>query len=139
VNEDASRQREHLSLVLHAAERSRENQTVVVAFELAAVVMALYVAVFLSEALVRNQFFPIHIENGYFVQSYKNVEKSVPVSARNALPLHPTTKYQPLLWGCEASILRWDTLPLGDNGHISRRHKGKKSRKYESSDILFGK
>ena len=97
VNEDASRQREHLSLVLHAAEGSRENQTVVVALELAAVVMALYVAVFLSEALVRNQFFPIHIENGYFVQSYKNVEKSVPISARNVLPLHPTTKYQPLL------------------------------------------
>ena len=60
VDEDAAGQREHLSLVLQPAERSRENQSVVVALELRPVVVALGVAMFLSEPLVGNELKPVH-------------------------------------------------------------------------------
>ena len=47
VDEDATREGEHLRLVLQAAEGCREDETVVVALELRAVVVALQVAVLL--------------------------------------------------------------------------------------------
>ena len=47
VHEDAARQGEHLRLVLQAAEGCREDETVVIALELRAVVVALQVAVLL--------------------------------------------------------------------------------------------
>lgn len=50
--ENAAWQRENLRLVLHTAERSREDETVVVALELRAVVVAVDVQVFLPESLV---------------------------------------------------------------------------------------
>jgi hypothetical protein len=46
--EDAARQGEDLHLVLQTTKRCRENQSVIVALELRAVVMPLRVAVFLS-------------------------------------------------------------------------------------------
>ena len=52
VHEDAARQGEYLCLVLQSAERSRENQTVVVAFELRPVVMSLGMPILLPESLV---------------------------------------------------------------------------------------
>lgn len=58
--ENAARQREHLSLVLHAAERRREYQPVVVALKLRAVVVPYGVARLLSESFVRYKLFPVH-------------------------------------------------------------------------------
>ena len=52
VDEDASRQREDLSLVLQPAECRREDETVVIALEFRAVIVALCMLVFLSETLV---------------------------------------------------------------------------------------
>ena len=60
VYEDAARQREHLRLVLHAAKGCREDESVVVALELGAVVVTLRMAVFLSEPLGRDELFPVH-------------------------------------------------------------------------------
>ena len=60
VHKDASRQGEHLSLVLQASERSRKDQPVVVAFELRAVIMALRMTVLLTEPFVGYQLLPIH-------------------------------------------------------------------------------
>ena len=60
VNKDASRQGKHLSLVLQTTERSRENQTIVIALELCAIIVALRVAMLLPEALIRYQLLPIH-------------------------------------------------------------------------------
>ena len=48
VHKYASRQREHLCFVLHAAEWRREDEPVVVTFELRPVIMSFCVAVFLS-------------------------------------------------------------------------------------------
>ncbi len=52
VYEDAAWQRKHLRLVLQTAEGRGEDETVVVAFELGAVVVPLSMLVFLAEALV---------------------------------------------------------------------------------------
>jgi hypothetical protein len=52
VYEDASGQWENLSLVLKTSERSRENQSVIVALELCSVIVAFRVTMFLSEALI---------------------------------------------------------------------------------------
>ena len=52
VHEDAARQGKHLRLVLQPAEGRREDETVVVAFELGAVIVPLGMFVFLAEALV---------------------------------------------------------------------------------------
>ena len=72
VYEDATRERKHLRLVLQAAEGGRENQTVVVAFELRPdsrvvrlaytqpFVMPFWMTMLLSEALVGYQLLPIH-------------------------------------------------------------------------------
>ena len=60
VHEDAARKRKHLCLVLHAAERCGEYQTVVVALELRPVVMPPGVPLLLPEAFVGNQFVPVH-------------------------------------------------------------------------------
>jgi hypothetical protein len=60
VYEDAARKWEYLRLVLQTTERGRKDQTVVVAFELRAVIMALRVAMFLPKALVGYQLLPIH-------------------------------------------------------------------------------
>ena len=65
VHEDAARQREHLCLVLHAAEGRREDKAVVVALELRAVVVALRVAQLLSETLVRYELLPVHCHSGF--------------------------------------------------------------------------
>ena len=60
VHEDASRKGEHLRLVLQTTEWGGENQTVVVAFELRPIIITLWVAMLLSEALIRYQLLPIH-------------------------------------------------------------------------------
>ena len=52
MHEDASRQGEYLGLVLKPTEGSGENQAVIVAFELRSVVVALGVAMLLSETLL---------------------------------------------------------------------------------------
>ena len=61
VYEDAARQRENLRLVLQPAESRREDQTVVIALELRAVIVALGVLMLLSESLVRYELGPFHI------------------------------------------------------------------------------
>ena len=60
VHEDAAWQREHLRLVLQTTERGREDQTVIVALELRAVIVALRVTMFLPETLIGYQLLPIH-------------------------------------------------------------------------------
>ena len=60
VYEDAARQGKHLCLVLQSAERCREDQPVVVAFELRPVVVPLRMALLLTEPAVGNQFYPVH-------------------------------------------------------------------------------
>ena len=60
VDEDASRKREDLSLVLQPAECRREDETVVIALEFRAIVVAFGVLMLLSEALVRYELFPFH-------------------------------------------------------------------------------
>ena len=60
--EDASRQREHLRLVLQSAERCRKDQSVVVALKLRTVVMAFTMTVLLSESFVTDELFPVHTE-----------------------------------------------------------------------------
>ena len=47
-------------IVLQTTERSRENQTVIVAFKLRTVIMALRVTMLLSEALIGYQLLPVH-------------------------------------------------------------------------------
>jgi hypothetical protein len=64
VYEDAARQWKHLCFVLEAAERSRENQPVVVTPKLRTVVVALSVFDFLSESLVGNELLPVHGRKG---------------------------------------------------------------------------
>ena len=60
VYEDASRQGEHLRLVLQASERCRENQSVIVTLKLRAVVVPFHMAVLLPQPLIRYQLFPVH-------------------------------------------------------------------------------
>ena len=60
VHEDAAGEGKHLSLVLESAEGSREDETVVVALKFCAVVLALNVQMFLSEAFVGNELLPVH-------------------------------------------------------------------------------
>jgi hypothetical protein len=60
MNKYGTRQREYLCLVLQSAEGCRKYQTVVVAFELRPIVITLWVAMLLSEALIRYQLLPIH-------------------------------------------------------------------------------
>ena len=60
VHENATWQREDLRLVLKTTKGGGENQTVAVALEFRAVVMALNVPVFLPQALVGYQLVPIH-------------------------------------------------------------------------------
>ena len=61
VDEDAARKREDLRLVLQPAESRREDQAVVIALELRAVVVAFGVLMLLSESLVRYELGPFHI------------------------------------------------------------------------------
>ena len=63
VDEDASRQWKHLSLVLQTAKRSRENQSVVVAFKLRPFVFSVRMKILLSEPFVRYKLLPIHHTN----------------------------------------------------------------------------
>ena len=60
VHEDAARQGEYLRLVLHTAERGREDETVVVALEFGAVVAVQTVIVFLAEPLIGDELKPVH-------------------------------------------------------------------------------
>lgn len=62
MHEDAAWEWKHLSLVLESAERGREDESVVVALKLCAVVLALDVQMFLSEAFVGNELLPVHGE-----------------------------------------------------------------------------
>lgn len=68
MNEDATREGEHLCLVLQATERGRENETIVVAFELRTVIVTLGVAILLPQSLIGYQLLPIHHTK---VQRYK--------------------------------------------------------------------
>ena len=52
VYEDAARKRKHLRLVLQTTERGREDQPVIIAFELRAVIVALWMAVLLPQSLI---------------------------------------------------------------------------------------
>jgi len=61
VYKDRTRQGENLSLVLQSSESRREDEPVVVAFELRPVVVALGMLMLLSETLVRYEFNPFHI------------------------------------------------------------------------------
>ena len=72
VYEDASRQWEYLRLVLQPAKRCRENQSVVVAFKLRAVVVPLGMAVLLPQPFVRYQLFPVHnrLQNYKIIMNY---------------------------------------------------------------------
>src|SRR5574344_893200 len=60
MDEDTSRQREHLRLVLQSAKRCREDETVIVSLEFRAVIMTLRVAILLSEALCGYELLPVH-------------------------------------------------------------------------------
>lgn len=60
MHEDASREREDLCLVLHAAERGGEYEPVIIALELRAFIVALNMPCLLSEALRRNKLLPVH-------------------------------------------------------------------------------
>ena len=62
VHKDAARQGEYLCLVLQTAEGSREDESVVVAFEFATVVVSLGMAFLLSEPLIGNQLLPLHAD-----------------------------------------------------------------------------
>ena len=61
VYKDAARQREYLRLVLQPAESRREDESVVIALEFRAIVVAFGVLMLLSEALVRYELGPFHI------------------------------------------------------------------------------
>jgi len=60
VHEDAARKGEYLSLVLQAAEGGGENQPVAVTLEFRAVVVTLWMTVFLPETFVGYQLLPVH-------------------------------------------------------------------------------
>ena len=70
VHKDTARQGEHLCLVLQAAEGRRENQPVVVALELRAVVVPLQVPLLLSQPLVRYQLLPVHHNGDKVTKSF---------------------------------------------------------------------
>ena len=61
VHEDAARQGEDLCLVLQAAERCGEDEAVVVALKLSAVV-ASRLHIFLSQAFAGEELFPTHLD-----------------------------------------------------------------------------
>ena len=72
VYEDAARKRKHLRLVLHTAERRREDKAVIVALEFRAVVVAHGMVIFLPKALIGNELLPVHVSFLYiWAQSYK--------------------------------------------------------------------
>ena len=60
MHKDAARQRKHLCLVLHAAEGRREDQAVIVALKLGAVVMAQAVTFLLPKPFVRYELVPFN-------------------------------------------------------------------------------
>ena len=60
VHKDATRKRENLRFVLQKTEGSGENQAVIIALEFRSVIMALGVAMLLSETLIRYQLLPVH-------------------------------------------------------------------------------
>lgn len=60
VDEDAAREGEHLCLVLHAPKGGREDEAVVVALELGAVVTVTTVEVFLTKTLIGDKLKPVH-------------------------------------------------------------------------------
>lgn len=68
MNEDASRQRKNLSLVLQPSEWRRKNQTVVIAMKFVTVVFSLFVSAFLSETFVCYKLFPVHHNRQIFLQ-----------------------------------------------------------------------
>ena len=61
VHENTARQREHLRLVLQPAERSREDETVIVPLEFRTVLLALCVQGLQTETFVGDELFPVHI------------------------------------------------------------------------------
>ena len=72
VYEDAARKRKHLRLVLHTAERRREDKAVIVALEFRAVVVAHGMVIFLPKALIGNELLPVHVSFLFiWAQSYK--------------------------------------------------------------------
>ena len=60
MDEDAPWQGKYLGLVLQTTEWSREDESVVIALEFCAVVLALDVQMLLSEAYVGNELMPVH-------------------------------------------------------------------------------
>ena len=60
VDEDAAWERKDLSLVLQTTEWSREDESVVIALEFRAVVLALDVKMLLAETYVGNELMPVH-------------------------------------------------------------------------------
>ena len=102
VHKDTSREWKYLGFVLQTTERSRENQTVVIALELCSVVVALRMTMLLTETLVRYQLLPIHHNQGakvrkiravaaYFAEINEKIKKLVAervISKLKALPLH---------------------------------------------------
>ena len=58
--ENTPREREYLCLVLQPPEGGREDQSVVVAFELRPVIMTLGMPVLLTESFVGYQLLPVH-------------------------------------------------------------------------------
>ena len=99
MNEDATREGEHLCLVLQATERGRENETIVVAFELRTVVVTLGVAILLPQSLIGYQLLPIHHIQGakvrYFGQKSKRNQKKYVLMflcLKKIVPLHTELK-----------------------------------------------
>lgn len=60
MHEDASRKREHLRLILQAAERSRIDKPVAITFEFRAVVVAQRMPLLLSEPFIADELLPVH-------------------------------------------------------------------------------
>ena len=60
VDENAAWEGEHLCLVLHAPKRGGEDEAVVVALELGAVVAVTSVEVFLTKTFIGNKLKPVH-------------------------------------------------------------------------------
>ena len=60
VNEDATRQREHLRLILQTAEWGREDKTVIISLKVGASMMTIVMISLHAEALIADKFAPIH-------------------------------------------------------------------------------
>ena len=76
VYEDASREGEHLCLVLQPAEGGWEDETVVVALELRTIVVTFGMTVLLAESFVGYQLLPIH-HNGCKDTKIKRISRII--------------------------------------------------------------